>query len=173
MKEPYVALLDEVNGIVRGTVQDAFWLTNACQTLQKKEPRPPNSNTVAISQPVGGAISPEELSAVLTAHSDVGMASLPGTSPPLPQLPVGKGVFQLKNHSTVIPQSRLLSLQEQDAAISSVMFYVRRHRRATRREAASEPAWVNKLLRHWKTLRVQSGILYRVKKDLRLNKKLI
>lgn len=64
-----------------------------------------------------------------------------------------------------------MSLQEQDATISRVLFYMQRHKRANRREAASEPACVNKLLRHWKKLRVQSGTLYRVKKDLRLNRK--
>lgn len=33
------------------------------------------------------------------------------------------------------------------------MFYVQRHERATRQEAASEHGCVNKLLRHWKKLR--------------------
>lgn len=87
MKEPYVALLDKVNGVVRGTVQDAFWLTNNCQTLQKREPRPADSDAEAPSQPVGGAVSSEELSALLGAQSDGGMVSLCSTSPPLPQLP--------------------------------------------------------------------------------------
>lgn len=165
MKEPYVALLDEVNGVVKGTAQDAFRLTNNCQVLQEREPRPSNSDAEAVSQSAGGAIGPEELSAVLHAHSDGGMTGLSGTSPPLPQLPG-------EDPSIVILRSRLMSLQEQDASISRVMFYVQRHKRATRREAASEPGCVNKLLRHWKKLRVQGGILYRVKKDLKLNKKL-
>lgn len=52
------------------------------------------------------------------------------------------------------------------------MFYVLRLKRATRREAVSEPAYVNNLLGHWKKLWVQSGLLYRVKKDIRLKKKL-
>lgn len=165
MKEPYVALLDEVNGVVRGTVQDTFRLTNNCHVLGDMEPRSLNSADEAIFQPPGGTISSEELSAVLNVHCDGGISSLSGADPPLPQLPS-------EDPSTVIPQSRLLSLQEQDAAISRVKFYVQRHKRATRREAASEPGCVNKLLRHWKKLRVQGGILYRVKKDLRLSKKL-
>lgn len=90
--------MDEVNGVVRGTVQDAFRLTNNCQTLQSNEPRPANSEAGTPSQLDGGAISPEELSAVLTAHSGDGMASLSGVSPPLPQLPE-------EDPSAVIPES--------------------------------------------------------------------
>ncbi|RXN03966.1 hypothetical protein ROHU_034290 [Labeo rohita] len=34
LKEPYVSLLDEVNGVVTGTVQDAFRVSNHCQNMQ-------------------------------------------------------------------------------------------------------------------------------------------
>lgn len=34
MKEPYLSLLDEINGVVTGTVQDAFRLTSNCQAIQ-------------------------------------------------------------------------------------------------------------------------------------------
>ncbi len=34
LKEPYISLLDEVNGVVTGTVQDAFRVTNNCQNVQ-------------------------------------------------------------------------------------------------------------------------------------------
>ena len=131
LKEPYVALLDEVNG-------DPDF------------------------QPVGSSVSSDEVSAALSAHAGCGLL---GANLPLPQL-------LEEDPSTAIPQSQLLSIQEQDRTISRVLFYVRRKRRATRREAASVPDSISKLLRHWKKLKIQNGILYRVKKDHRLNKKL-
>lgn len=90
MKEPYVALLNKVNAVVRGTVQNAFWLTNNCQTLQKRERRPADSDAEASCQPVGGAVNSKELSPLLSAQSNGGMVSLSITSPPFPQLPEKK-----------------------------------------------------------------------------------
>lgn len=93
-----------------GTVQDAFQVTNKQDNSSRRGPRPVHSKAEVVSQLVGDSISPEELSAVLTAHRDSRMASMSGTSPPLPQLP-GEGL------STNIPQSQLLSLQQQDAEL--------------------------------------------------------
>ena len=157
LKEPYIALLDEVNGVVRGTVQDAFRLTNNCQVVQDARSESSDLNDL---QTVRSSISSDVVSA--SAHRGCGHLS---ANLPLPQMPD-------EDPSTVIPQSQLLSLQEQDPTISRVLFYVQRKRKATRREAATEPACVSKLLRHWKKLKVQNGILYRVRKDNRLNKKL-
>uniref|UniRef100_A0A8C5H551 Gypsy retrotransposon integrase-like protein 1 n=1 Tax=Gouania willdenowi TaxID=441366 RepID=A0A8C5H551_GOUWI len=164
MKEPYIALLDEVNGVVRGTVQDAFRFTNNCLAVQEGEPGSSSSTAGAGSHPGEGPISSEEVSAVLSAHSDGMLVRLPSASPPLSQL-------QVEDPSTVVPQSRLLSLQEQDPAISRALFYMQRHKRPTRREAASEPNCTKRLLRHWEKLRVQNGVLYRVTKDSKFNKK--
>ena len=150
LKEPYIALLDKVNGVVRGTVQDAFRLTNNCQVVRGARSESSDLNDVHVPQTEG------------SAHRGCGHLS---ANLPLPQLPG-------EDPSTVIPQSQLLSLQEQDPTISRVLFYVQRKRKATRREAAAEPACIGKLLRHWKKLKVQNGILYRVRKDNRLNKKL-
>lgn len=162
LKEHYIALLDEVNGVVRGTVQDAFRLTNNCQVVQGARPKSSDLSDVHDPQTEGSSISSGEMSAALSAHCGCGNFS---ANLPLPQLPD-------EDPSAVIPQSQLLSLQEQDQTISRVLFYVQRKRKATRREAAAELACVSKLLRHWKKLRVQNGILYRVRKDNRLNKKL-
>ena len=119
-------------------------------------------NDVHDPQTEGSSISSDEVSAALSAHCGCGHLS---ANLPLPQLPD-------KDPSTVISQSQLLNLQEQDPTISRVLFYVKCKRKATRREAAAEPACVGKLLRHWRKLKVQNGILYRVRKDNRMNKKL-
>jgi hypothetical protein len=143
-------------------VQEAFRLTNNCQVVQGARAEPSDLSDVHDPQTEGSSISSDEVSAALSAHRGCGHLS---ANLPLPQLPD-------EDPSTVIPQSQLLSLQEQDQTISRVLFYVQRKRKATRREAAAEPACVSKLLRHWKKLKVQNGILYRVRKDNRLNKKL-
>uniref|UniRef100_A0A3Q1FAW3 Gypsy retrotransposon integrase-like protein 1 n=1 Tax=Acanthochromis polyacanthus TaxID=80966 RepID=A0A3Q1FAW3_9TELE len=161
LKEPYITLLNEVNGVVNGTVQDAFRLTNNCQVVKSAGSQPPDPGVMPDTQPEG-SISSDEVSAALGAHVGCGLTSF---NLPLPQLPEG-------DSTTVIPQSQLSSLQERDGVISRALFYMRRKRKATRREAASEPDCVNKLLRHWKKLKIMNGILYRVKKDHLLNKKL-
>lgn len=162
LKEPYVALLDEVNGVVRGTVQDAFRLTNNCHIVQDTEPDSPDSVSECDLQSERGSIDADEVSAVLSAQCDHGLTN---ADPPLSQLPEVDPVVPL-------PQSQLSSLQQQDQAINRVLFYVRRKRKATRREAASEPGGVGGLLRQWKKLKVQNGILYRVIRHHRLSKKI-
>lgn len=162
LKEPYVALLDEVNGVVRGTVQDAFRLTNNCHIVQDTEPDSPDSVSECDLQSERGSIDADEVSAVLSAQCDHGLTNV---NPPLSQLPEVDPVVPL-------PQSQLSSLQQQDQAINRVLFYVRRKRKATRREAASEPGGVGGLLRQWKKLKVQNGILYRVMRHHRLSRKI-
>lgn len=103
------------------------------------------------------------MSAVLSAQCD---HSRTNVYQPLSQLPEGDLVVPF-------PQSQLSDLQQQDQVISRVLLYVRRKRKATRREAASEPDGVSGLLRHWKKLKVQNGILYRLKRHQCLNKKIL
>jgi len=42
VKEPYIVLLDQVNGVVKGTVQDAFQLTHNCQAVQEVDKGTPD-----------------------------------------------------------------------------------------------------------------------------------
>ncbi|CAI5660541.1 unnamed protein product [Oreochromis niloticus] len=153
---------NEVNGVVRGTVQDAFRLTNNCHIVQDTEPDSPDSVSECDHQSERGSINADEVSAVLSAQCDHGLTNV---NPPLSQLPEEDPVVPL-------PQSQLSSLQQQDQAINRALFYLRRKRKATRREAASEPGGVGGLLRQWKKLKVQNGILYRVIKHHRLSKKI-
>ncbi len=162
LKEPYLSLLDEVSGVVTGTVQDAFRLTTNCQAVQTAGDSAdgdlsPVQDTCLLT---GGTIGAEEVSAILDAHRTGGVSRLSGASPSLLQLPD-------EDPSVVIPRSQLHNLQQQDATINRVLFYVQRHKKPNAHERAAEPSCVLRLLKHWERLKVRSGILYRVRRDRR------
>ena len=163
VKEPYLSLLDEVNGVVTGTVQDAFRLTTNCQAVQTTESHADGdlSPEQDFCLPSGGAICAEEVSAVLDVHHTGGVSRLSGASPMSLQLP-----------EEDLPHSQLANLQQQDAAVSRVLFYVQRHRRPNAHERVTESSCVLRLLRHWEKLKVRSGILYRVKSDRHMNRRI-
>ncbi|KAK0156133.1 Retrovirus-related Pol polyprotein from transposon 412 [Merluccius polli] len=94
-----------------------------------------------------------------------GVSRLSGASPMSLQLPE-------EDPSIVPPHCQLANLQQQDAAVSRVLFYVQRHRRPNAHERVTESSCVLRLLRHWEKLKVRSGILYRVKSDRRMNRKI-
>jgi len=102
VKEPYLSLLDEINGVVTGTVQDAFRLTTNCQAIQTAD----DSTDVDLSSAQdtctlsGSAIGAEEVSAVLDAHRTGGVSRLSGSSPSSLQLPD-------EDPSIIIPHSQL------------------------------------------------------------------
>lgn len=167
MKQPYLSLLNEVNGVVTGTVQDAFRMTTNCQAVQttddhvdevlSPEPDP--------CLPFGGAISAEEVSAVMDAHRTGGVSRLSCTGPESLQLPG-------EDPSIAIPLSQLHNLQQQDTVVSRVLLYVQRRRKPNARERAGEPSPVLRLLKHWKKLRVRNGLPYRVKRDRHMDRKI-
>uniref|UniRef100_A0AAR2M3W7 Gypsy retrotransposon integrase-like protein 1 n=1 Tax=Pygocentrus nattereri TaxID=42514 RepID=A0AAR2M3W7_PYGNA len=163
-KEPYTSLLEEVNGVGRGTVRDAFRLTTNCLVVESQATTEGDPALVQDPlHPSGGSISAEEVSAVLDAHCNGGVSQLSCISPASLQLPQ-------EDPSIVIPHSQLLNLQEQDATVSRVLYYVQRRRKPTARERGTESACVLRLLRHWKKLKIRNGILYRVKRHHRLNR---
>uniref|UniRef100_A0A3B1J1Z4 Gypsy retrotransposon integrase-like protein 1 n=1 Tax=Astyanax mexicanus TaxID=7994 RepID=A0A3B1J1Z4_ASTMX len=165
VKEPYTSLLDEVNGVVTGTVQDAFRLTTNCLIVDSQNES--EDDPVLMQDPLhsaGFSVSAEEVSAVLDAHRNGGISQLPCVSPASLQLPQ-------EDPSIVIPHSQLLSLQEQDATVSRVLYYVQRGKKPTRHEKETESTCVTRLLKHWKKLKVRNGILYRVKRHRHLNRK--
>ncbi len=160
-------MLDEVSGVVTGTVQDAFRLTTNCQAVQTAGDSAdgdfsPVQDTCLLT---GGTIGAEEVSAILDAHRTGGVSRLSGASPSLLQLPD-------EDPSVVIPRSQLHNLQQQDATINRVLFFVQRHKKPNAHERAAEPSCVLRLLKHWERLKVRSGILYRVRRDRRLSKKI-
>ena len=52
------------------------------------------------------------------------------------------------------------------------MYFVQRHKRPTKREITVESRSVIKLLKHWSTLAIQNGMLYKIRKDPQVNKKI-
>lgn len=78
-----------------------------------------------------------------------------------------------ENQSSAFPQSQLVNWQEADDTISRAMYYVRRHRRPTKRERANESQSVSKLLKHWTRLTIQNGMLYKARKDPHMNTKIL
>ena len=61
--------------------------------------------------------------------------------------------------------------QQQDNALSRVLFYVTRGRRPSRRERVHETGKVLKMLKQWDKLKMLDGLLYRVSKDSLTTKK--
>lgn len=159
LKEPYVSLLDEVNGVVTRTVQDAFRVTNNCQNVQAtSDDGTENKLQDDVNDSCPGSIDAAEVSGFLGAHCDGGVSPSPVTSPTSLQLPD-------EDPSVAIPFSRLANLQEQDNIVSIVINYVLRHKRPSKSEKAKLPSSVTSLLKHWKKLKIRNHVLYIVKKD--------
>ncbi len=166
LKEPYISLLDEVNGVVTGTVQDAFRVTNNCQNVQAtSDDETENELQDDVNDSCSGSIDAAEVSAFLSVHCDGGVSPLPVSSPTSLQLPD-------EDPSVAIPFSRIANLQEQDNIVGRVINYVLRNKRPSKSEKAKESSSVTKLLKHWKKLKICNHVLYRVKKDRLMNKKL-
>ncbi len=111
-----------------------------------------------------GALSSQDVAAVLDAHCSGGVGQMMGveTMPHIPDV----------DQTTALNVSTLSAAQEQDTAVSRALFYVQRHRRPDNRERASEPRPVLKLLKHWNKLTIKDGMLFKVKRDCHMNKKL-
>lgn len=156
--EPYVSLLRTVSGVGDDTVQHAFKFTNNHQiTLRSgKELQNPSDD-----EP--GSVEASEVSAVLSAHSAGGSSQVIGAGLTIPQL---------QPPHTSIPHSGLVSQQGQDSTISRVVYYVERHRKPSKRERADEPHSVRKLLTFWDKLIIRGGVLYKVRRDCKVNRRL-
>ncbi|KAL2100544.1 hypothetical protein ACEWY4_002305 [Coilia grayii] len=167
LREPYLSLIDDTSGVVQTGVQDAFRLTTNCQSV---EVRAGHADAAQCSgqdpqPPLSEVFSSEEVSAVMDAHQAGGVSQLLCPDVESLQLPD-------EDPSIVIPQSLLHNLQQQDSVISRVLYFVQRRRRPDARERAAESSCVLRLLKHWKKLRVRDGLLYRVKRDRHLSRKI-
>lgn len=115
-------------------------------------------------QTTAGALSSQDVAAVLDAHCSGGVGQFMGVD----SIPHFLDVDQ----TAALNVSTLSAAQEQDTAVSRALFYVQRHRRPDKRERASEPRSVLKLLKHWNKLTIRDGMLFKVKRDNQMNKKL-
>ncbi|KAL3999269.1 calcium/calmodulin-dependent serine protein kinase [Sarotherodon galilaeus] len=156
--EPYAALLNQMHGLVDGTVQDVFRCVANCQLVVDQSEE---EATTILANPQGSLLS-QDVSAVLAAHDTGGISHVRGVGPDIPQLPTIA-------RPACTPRSELANLQEQDEVLGRVFFYVRCHKRPTRHERAGESRGVMKLLRHWSRLMIKDSMLYKVKKDRNMN----
>ncbi|XP_027874875.1 uncharacterized protein LOC114145478 [Xiphophorus couchianus] len=155
--EPYTALLNQVNGMMDKTVQDAFRCTNNCQLVVES-----TDDNAEVPSQTPQTLTSQDVSTVLEAHESGGFSQTRATDPVVLQL---SDIDQ----SALMPKSELASLQGQDGVLGRLFYYVQRHRRPTRRERASESPGVLNLLRHWPKLVIKDGVMYRVKKDKQMN----
>lgn len=163
--EPYTSLLNRVNGVNDRDVQEAFRVSNNCQAVVTDGGEASNDPVPEDVDPdTRGTVASEEVTAILNAQSTGGVCRVIGTDPTL-------GFLQKEDQSTALPQSQLVGLQEHDSTIGRAMYFVQRHKRPTKGERAVESRSVIKLLKHWKGLAIQNGMLYKTRKDPHTNKK--
>ena len=176
MKEPYIALLDEVGGVVRGTVAGCFpalqqlsscrgdecghvWcslcLTEAqsvlkrfllCWRLMPAEDCPDCLVLLCHHYSCLGRIP------LLSSHRASSWVCRNRMQLWIELCTMWDGTGSLPDRRGQLPCCPLLGGQER---------------------AALPAVGVTKLVRHWKKLKVHDGILYKVRKDHRLNKKLL
>ena len=164
--EPYASLLDRVNGVNDKTVQDVFRVSNNCQAVVAEGGEASNEPVQeAVPPNISGSVESEEVTAILSAQSTGGLSQVMGTDAAL-------NLLQKEDQSTALPQSQLVSLQEQDSTIGRAMYFVQRHKRPTKRERADESRSVIKLLKHWSRLTIRDGMLYKRRKDPHMDKKI-
>ncbi|RXN38043.1 Retrovirus-related Pol polyprotein from transposon 412 [Labeo rohita] len=162
--EPYLSLLNQVNGVVDQVVQDSFRLTTNCQVLSPVDDPSDETGISGQGQLTTGALSSQDVAAVLDAHCSGGVGWMMGVE----SIPHLVNVDQ----TTALNVSTLSTAQEQDNTVSRALFYVQRHRRPDKHERSGESRPVIRLLKHWNKLTIRDGMLFRVKKDNHMNKKL-
>lgn len=164
VNEHYSSLLNQVNGVNDELIQDVFRVSNNCQAVVDDGGAAQNE-PVQVPPDASGSVASEDVAAILNAQSTGGVSHVMGTGANL-------NLLQKEDQSTALPQSQLVSQQEADSTISRAMYFVRRHKRPTKRERAVESQSVIKLLKHWSRLTIQNGMLYKTRKDPHMNKKI-
>lgn len=162
--EPYQSLLNQVNGVADQVVRNSFRLTTNCQVLSPVDDPSDETEVSSQGQITAGALSSQDVAAVLDVHCSGGVGQMMGVESIPP--------FVNVDQTAALNVSTLSTAQQQDYAVSRVLFYVQRHRRPGKRERASESRPVIRLLKHWKKLTIRDGMLFRVKRDNHVNKKL-
>lgn len=150
--EPYLSLLKGVSGIVDNSVQDGFKYASNHQVVQRVTECP--YDTTPRSQ---------EVSALLVAHARGGLSEVLGTVPVIPQ---PKQVDSPLHHSNIV------TAQGQDSTLCQILYYIERCRKTSKKEQSKESTSVRKFFKHYNKLVISNGVLYKVKRDQKLNKKL-
>lgn len=159
--EPYLSLLKDVSGVVDNSVQDAFKCVNNHQSVKKVGEN--SCDSTSDESLHSGSFGSQEVSAVLAAHSTGGLSEVMGAVPPL---------FQPQQDSPPLLHSTIISEQGQDTTLHRILYYIERRRKPSKKEQAKETKSVRQLLKHHDKLAICNGVLYKVKRDPKLNKKL-
>lgn len=101
--EPYASLLNNVNGMVDRTVQDAFRCTTNCQLVVDQSEE---GAVVTPPPPPQGSLSSQDVSAVLDAHDSGGVSQVRGTGPAILQL---TRLIRYQRVNWLICKSRMMS----------------------------------------------------------------
>lgn len=159
--EPYLSLLKDVSGVVDNTVQDAFKCTSNHQVVQKDGKGSCDPTSVGLLP--SGSSGSQEVSAVLAAHTTGGLSEVLGTVP---------AISQPQQFSPPLQHSSIVIEQEKDSTLSRILYYIERRQKPSKKEQTKESTSVRKLLKHHDKLVVCNGVLYKVRRDPKLNKKL-
>lgn len=154
IQEPYGSLVQEAEGAEAEEVQQTFRLgVQHIQAVQQHEP----------THYTAGSYSAAEVKAALASHSSwrSGVENR--------ALYLGQHVQQLQPAGQcTLPSLTLRELEDkqlQDPTISSVLPFVVRRRRPSRRERYNMGPSSLALLKHWERLVIRNGVLYRETKD--------
>lgn len=159
--EPYLSLLKDVSGIVDNSVQDAFKYASNHQVVQGVVEGSHDTTSNGPSPP--GSSGSQEVSAVLVAHVTGGLSEVLGAVPVIPQL---------QQLDPPLQRSNIVMAQGQDSTLCRILYYIERCRKPSKKEQSKESTSVRKLFKHYDKLVISDGVLYKVKRDLKLNKKL-
>ncbi|CAM4586209.1 unnamed protein product [Leuciscus chuanchicus] len=81
-------------------------------------------------------------------------------------------ISQPQQFSPPLQHSNIVTEQEQDSTLCRIRYYIERCRKPSKKEQARESKSVRRLLKHHDKLVICDGVLYKVKRDPTLNKKL-
>ncbi|CAI5684485.1 unnamed protein product [Oreochromis niloticus] len=161
IRVPYNELLAEAGAVATGGVQDAFrWTVHLAEKASSTD-QPVVSQCMAVEQ--AGMLTSSEVGAVFQAHSEHESRVWPHAL----LLPQCSQTVLPPNQSASEPFSHddLVGHQRRDDVLCRVISYVERGQRPSRRERASEPVDMKRLLRAWDKLTMRDGVLYRVSKN--------
>ncbi len=159
--EPYLSLLKNVSGVVDNSVQEAFKCASNHQAVQGVVEGSRDTTSDELSP--SGSSGSQEVSALLAAHATGGLSEVLGTVP---------AILQPQQFDPPLQHSNIVNAQGQDSTLCRILYYIERCQKPYKREQAKESTSVRRLLKHHDKLVVCSGVLYKVKRDPKLNKKL-
>lgn len=81
-------------------------------------------------------------------------------------------ISQPQQLSPPLQHSNIVNEQEQDSTLCRIRYYIERCRKPSKKEQAKESKSVQRLLKHHDKLVICDGVLYKLKRDSKLNKKL-